>query len=146
MPKKTIILIACATMVLCYFLPIPINCVTASFLHGNIFHLAINVYTLWIMLRFPIIIRHFKTNLIASYLISVLSFALSPSLAIGASGIIYALAGIVLIENLCKRNIVIIGIMIGFSFLPNIATAVHLYSLLFGCTFSLCRKFLIPNS
>jgi membrane associated rhomboid family serine protease len=114
--------------------------------HANIFHLCVNCYALWCTLRSPAIPMSLWIALPIAYIASVIGFALSPEYAIGASGIVYAICGIIYAYCRSRKNTCIILFLIAISFVPNIATEVHLYSLFFGFIFGLIHKLLTPNS
>lgn len=150
MPKKIIAYIIGALLIIVYAVcPHPHSDVSpfiAPFLHANIAHLAINIYVLGSFIVSPLIPMRLIPALLVSYTVSVIAFALSPSPAVGISGLIYALFAIILSYNICKRNLIVCAIFIAFSLLPNVATAVHLYSLLLGFLYGTIRQFLTPNS
>ncbi|WP_040212268.1 rhomboid family intramembrane serine protease [Clostridium polynesiense] len=106
---------------------------TAAFLHGGIMHLALNMYALYI-LGDLIEEVYGKTKYVAIYIISAvassyLSYRMSPSLSIGASGAIFGLMGAALIYAFKERN------SIGKYFLRNILSVIAL-NVFIGLTMS----------
>lgn len=91
-----------------------INCFTYQFYHANIFHLAANLYALWIM-------KFNKKSIIPSYAISVVSYLLFPH-AIGFSGILMVIMGIYANKKTWKYFLLFSIITF---FIPNMAFGVH---------------------
>lgn len=129
MQKKVTAYILCATLILCYAAQLPHNTVTATLCHLNIFHLLLNVVTLWKLYTSTLNSYNSAIIIPACYIMATLAFALSPENAIGASAFILSLFTFILMRNLNKHNITLLIALIALSFLPGIATLVHLYSI-----------------
>lgn len=90
------------------------GCFIYMFFHANIFHLAANLFTLWI-------IRINKQRVVVSYAISVFAYLLFPN-AIGLSGMILAIVGM----YASKKTWIYFAIFsIVTAFIPNMAFGVH---------------------
>ena len=136
--QKTITLLLCALLFVAYFFD---GFGFACLAHANIFHLICNIYALLVILNFPVIKRLYFTSLVMAFIVSALAFSLSPP-AVGASGIVLALAAMVCVRNMCRRNFICIAALVLASFIPGMATEVHLYSLLFAFTFDSYRRYI----
>jgi len=126
--------------------------ITCMFLHGGIIHLALNMYALYAI--GPLIENIFgRKKYLAIYFISgilssMLSFIMSTSVSIGASGAIFGLLGASLVFAVKMKNrigkefmvniITVIGInlFIGFS-MPNVDNYGHVGGLIGGVISSL---------
>ena len=126
--------------------------ITCMFLHGGIIHLGLNMYALYAI--GPLIEKIFgRKKYLAIYFISgilssLLSFIMSTSVSIGASGAIFGLLGASLVFSVKMKNkigkdfmvniITVIGInlFIGFS-MPNVDNYGHLGGLIGGIISSL---------
>lgn len=65
---------------------------TYQFFHANIFHLAVNLYVMWLCVtRFKLSQR----QMLMCFIISAMAPATLPMPTIGASGIVYAMLGII---------------------------------------------------
>jgi membrane associated rhomboid family serine protease len=123
---------------------------TALFLHGNIWHILGNMITLYFFGRYlrallgniKFLIIYFAGGLLGSAFYILLA---SPiSIAIGASGAIFALAGVLAVMRPKLRVLVfpipvpmplwvaVTGGFIIISFFPNVAWQSHLGGLIFG--------------
>lgn len=126
--------------------------ITCMFLHGGVIHLALNMYALYAI--GPLIENIFgRKKYLAIYFISgilssMLSFIMSTSVSIGASGAIFGLLGASLVFAVKMKNrigkefmvniITVIGInlFIGFS-MPNVDNYGHVGGLIGGVISSL---------
>ena len=95
-------------------MPMYLTCFTYQFYHANIFHLAANLYALWI-------VRFDRRNILPAYIISVVAYLLFPH-AIGLSGVLMAVIGIYANKKVWKYYIVFSVVTF---FVPNIAFGVH---------------------
>ena len=129
--------------------------ITSMFLHGGIIHLALNMYSLYII--GPLIEKLYgKIKFTLIYFIggitaSLFSYLFSPSVSIGASGAIFALLGAALVfgikmrKNIGKEflrsifSVIVINLIIGFS-IPNVDNFGHLGGLIGGTITSLLFK------
>ena len=140
MSKKVVAFSLVALLAVVYILdtytPITIShsLLMRSFLHANIAHLVINCYALYTFIMSPLLPYSLRYCCPMAYVISVFAFACSPTCAVGASGFIFALLGMIVARHFTKRNILICAIFIAFSLLPQLATTVHIVSLLLGFT------------
>jgi membrane associated rhomboid family serine protease len=133
------------------FLDRPWTLVSCMFIHANIWHLFANMITLYFFGSYlnrllgttKFLIVYFAGGILAS--IAFLLLPPSPySIAIGASGAIFALGGVLAVMRPKLRVIVfpipvplplwiaIIGIFVIFSFIPNVAWQAHFGGLAFG--------------
>ncbi len=129
----------------------PWTLVSCMFIHANIWHILANMVTLYFFGSFlnrllgttKFLIVYFAGGILGS----ILFLLLPPSeaaLAVGASGAIFALGGVLAVMRPRLRVIVfpipvplplwiaIIGIFVIFSFLPNIAWQAHAGGLALG--------------
>ena len=97
---------------------------TYQFFHANIFHLAANLYVMWLC------ITRFKLSqwqMLMCFIISAMAPATLPMPTIGASGIVYAMLGIIntmVVEKL--RFAMWIAVYIAISALFNCNWSIHL--------------------
>ena len=130
----------------------PWTMVTNLFLHGGIGHILANMITLYFFGRFLCLLVGDKKFLIVYFvggiLGNILYILLAPplSIAIGASGAVFALGGVLTIMRPRLRVFVfpipiplplwvaVIGGFLIISFFPNVAWQAHLGGLVFGLT------------
>ncbi len=120
---------------------------TAAFLHGGLMHITLNMYALY-MLGDLIERIYGKIKYIAIYLLSAiassyLSYRLSLSLSIGASGAIFGLLGAALVYGYKERNhigkdflrsilsVIVVNVVLGLS-ISNIDNFGHIGGLIGG--------------
>lgn len=109
-----------------------------NFFHANFFHALCNV---WCLLAIAFYYNIEDWELLLAYIIActVPSVAMSSQPTVGASGICFALMGIVLYKVARKRyylSWIIPIVAVGF-IIPGIAAGVHLYCFLIGLTISI---------
>lgn len=131
--------------------------VTCMFLHGGFVHIGLNMYALFaigplvekIFGRWKFLIIYFVSGIIAS----LLSYLLSDSISVGASGAIFGLLGACLVFALKNKNkigksflsnivsVIFVNVIIGLS-MPNIDNFGHFGGLIGGiaATFALYEK------
>ena len=129
----------------------PWTLITCMFIHANIWHILANMITLYFFgsylnrllgtLKFLIV--YFSGGILGS-LVFLLLPPSEPSIAVGASGAIFALGGVLAVMRPKLRVIIfpipvplplwiaIIGIFAVFSFLPNVAWQAHSGGLALG--------------
>jgi len=130
----------------------PWTIITSVFLHGSIGHILANMITLYFLGRYLCALlgeRKFLTVFfIGGILGNVLYLLLGPplSIAIGASGAVFALGGVLAVMRPRLRVFVfpipvplplwaaVIGGFLIISFFPNVAWQAHLGGLAFGLT------------
>lgn len=97
---------------------------TYQFFHANIFHLAINLYVMWLCVtRFKLSQR----QMLMCFIISALTPATLSMPTIGASGIVYAMLGIINTMVAKKlRYAMWIAVYIAISALFNCNWSIHL--------------------
>lgn len=111
---------------------------TYIFFHGNLIHLACNVYALWLCLNERTYPKHILIPIL--YAITVTSsFVYIPEQpTVGISGAIFAMLGINLVRVPTRINILyMVVILISGFVIPQIAGAIHLTSFLIGCTIAI---------
>lgn len=139
--KTAALLLSTALLLLSFFdapLALTTHCSVEArlcyhFFHANIFHAFCNV---WCLLALVFYYNVDGLELLLSYAIAttVPSVALSTQPTVGASGICFALMGIVFYKVARKRYYlawIIPVIAVGF-FIPRMAATVHLYCFLVG--------------
>jgi rhomboid protease GluP len=130
--------------------------ISAMFLHGGIVHLTVNMYSLYAI--GPMVEKVYgKTKFTAIYFFagicsSLLSYAYSPSISIGASGAIFGLLGAVLVFAIKSKgktgsafirsilSVIIVNIFIGMT-LPGIDNFGHIGGLMGGIIISFLISF-----
>lgn len=128
----------------------PWTLLTSMFIHANIWHIFANMITLYFLGSYlnrllgtgKFLIVYFAGGILGGIVYLLLGESLS--IAIGASGAIFALGGVLAVMRPKLRVIVfpipaplplwiaIIGIFVVFSFLPNVAWQAHLGGLALG--------------
>ena len=130
----------------------PWTIVTSIFLHGSIGHILANMITLYFFGRYLCALlgegKFLTVYFIGGILGNILYILLAPplSIAIGASGAVFALGGVLAIMRPKLRVLVfpipvplplwaaVIGGFLIISFFPNVAWQAHLGGLAFGLT------------
>jgi len=129
----------------------PWTLITCMFIHANVWHIIANMITLYFFgsylnrllgtLKFLVV--YFAGGILGS-LVFLLLPPSAPSIAVGASGAIFALGGVLAVMRPKLRVIIfpipvplplwiaIIGIFAVFSFLPNVAWQAHSGGLALG--------------
>lgn len=119
---------------------------TSNFLHSDIFHLLINMYSLWAIGPSVIFVYGSNAIFLVIYLLSgiggsFLSYLMSPSPSVGASGAIFGLVGAMLAFAIKTGNysllnqivlVIIINVAIGFTPGTRIDNYGHLGGLITG--------------
>ena len=137
--------LAAAIPVITYFLPISSNAFTYPLIHGNIFHLAVNVITLFMFIRASADTKTFINFIIGGYVASVLAYVLyGNTLTVGASGFVFGIIGIYAVFayrymyfRLFTSSflwIVLAYITVGF-IIPGLAGLLHLYAFAIGVVY-----------
>lgn len=104
------------------------------FFHANIFHLAVNCYSLWCLYR----ARHGVGKMLIAYLCATASWFFSSADPIGASNFIFAFIG------LCspplshmwwrkRQTITFLSLNIIMLLLPQVSAITHIVSFALGC-------------
>lgn len=113
-------------------------CVAAvyHFFHANIFHLAANLLSVWLIFlkgrRYPL--SHF----ILAYIIATLSWYCSAVPVVGVSNFIFALLGLrtpSLKDRWWRQSSVVtfLAVTVGMAFVPNVSAVTHIVSFALGC-------------
>lgn len=110
-------------------------CLVYHFFHANIFHLAVNGLSLWLMLRNRPIA---SVQLLSAFVIGSLSWFFATADVVGASNIIFALIGLRTpsFRSAWWRQpsvIIFFVITILMSCLPQVSAVTHLVSFVLGC-------------
>lgn len=121
--------------------------ITCAFLHGNIIHLFVNMYSLWIIgsqvESYLGKIKYLSIYILSCLMASIFSIVFSNSLSIGASGAIFGLMGALLyfgyhyrlyLANALTNQIIpiiIINLILGFT-ISGIDNAAHIGGLIGG--------------
>lgn len=125
---------------------------TAAFLHGGLMHITLNMYALYMLgeLTEKIYgkIKYISIYILSAIASSYLSYRLSPSLSIGASGAIFGLLGAALVYGYKERNhigkdflrnilsVIVVNIVLGLS-ISNIDNFGHIGGLIGGIIIAL---------
>jgi membrane associated rhomboid family serine protease len=129
----------------------PWTLISCMFIHANIWHILANMITLYFFGSYlnrllgtvKFLIVYFAGGILGSIVFLLLPPS-EPSVAVGASGAIFALGGVLAVMRPKLRVIVfpipvplplwiaIIGIFVIFSFLPNVAWQAHAGGLALG--------------
>lgn len=108
---------------------------TYLFVHANVVHLALNMYIFWklydTIMSKKLFYFALPISVISSFLFSM------PVPTVGASGVLFALLGIIYTTNYITKkiyiqNLVIIIISTIIGYFANVNIAIHILCLLFG--------------
>lgn len=107
------------------------------FFHANIFHLAVNCMSLWLMFRNPSIVLKWKT-IAAAYVLATMSWFASSADVVGASNFIFALIGLrtpSFSHFWWKQPSVRFFLIatIAMAILPQVSAITHIVSFCLGC-------------
>ena len=107
------------------------------FFHVNIFHLAVNCFSLWMMWSNPLTFFS-KTQIILAYMLASASWFFSPVDVAGASNFIFALIGLrtpSFKSEWWKRQSVIVFLVVTvlMAVFPQVSAVTHIVSFIFGC-------------
>lgn len=105
------------------------NHMAKSFYHASLLHLIINAYALYRLYTSTLNTFSHAVIIPVCYTIATLAFCISNETAIGFSAFLYAFMTFIYMHNICWRNTIVMAFAIAFSFLPGIATCVHLLSI-----------------
>ena len=107
------------------------------FFHANIFHLAVNCMSLWLMFRNPAIVLKWKT-IAAAYVLATLSWFASSADVVGASNFIFALIGLrtpsfrhAWWKQPSVRIFLLVTVAMGV--IPQVSAVTHIVSFCLGC-------------
>lgn len=108
------------------------TCITANFIHANVFHVAINVFVL-AMFSFYGYRRYNRVAFIGFAIASLAFFVLrgaTPSC--GLSGVIFAIYGILVTRCMQRRDLLMSAVCIAVTFIPPLNGTLHLVCWLVG--------------
>lgn len=111
------------------------------FFHANIFHLAVNCYSIWILLKS----RRSACILALAYICASVSWFASSAYPIGASNFIFALVG------LCsphfrhpwwrsRPTVTFLALNLAMLLLPQVSAITHIVSFALGCMLASMRR------
>lgn len=121
--------------------------ITCMFLHGGLIHLALNMYSLYVI--GPLVervygrVKYISIYFIAGIISSLFSYIFSSGISIGASGAIFGLLGATLVFAITIRKtvgkdfynnilqVMVVNLIIGFS-IPNIDNYGHIGGIVGG--------------
>lgn len=118
---------------------------THHFFHANIFHLAVNLISIWALFAWNG--RYCWKQLLSAYIIATISWYFSSGSTVGISNMIFALLGLrtpSLRDKYWRQSSVITFLLItvGLSFLPNISAATHIASFVMGAAYAAVIRFI----
>lgn len=107
------------------------------FFHANIFHLAVNCLSLWLMFRNPASVLRWRTVVMA-YALATVSWFVSSADVVGASNFIFALIGL---RTPSFRHAwwkqpsvrLFLAVTVAMAFIPQISALTHIVSFSLGC-------------
>lgn len=110
------------------------------FFHANVFHLAVNCLSLWLMLRVPSV-RIGWRDILAAYACATASWFFATRDVIGASNFIFALAGLrtpSFRSGWWRRSSVrtFLAVTVFMAVFPQVSALTHIVSFGLGCVFS----------
>ena len=113
------------------------------FFHANIFHLAVNCFSVWLLFRKGV--RYSVSPIVFAYLIGSLSWFCTSADAVGFSNIIFALLGQrtpSFKHTWWRQPQVIIFIVVTalMALLPQVSTITHIVSFILGALVSGARR------
>ena len=127
--------------------------ITSMFLHGNILHLFVNMYSLIVLA--PIVSRLYGSyGLLTIYFVSgvagsLFSYFLTPAVSIGASGAIFGLVGALLafsIQTKSKKMFKSIGYVVGINlFIGIVGTGIDNWAHIGGMLAGLLLGYFLPK-
>ena len=101
-----------------------VNSPWSMVMHANVFHLAANLYCLW-LLR--------KVHWLPAFVIAALASLLAPTPTVGLSGFLFASIGVSCGRNLLwKQCLITLAICMLWGLFPSVSLFVHVVSLLTG--------------
>lgn len=108
--------------------------------HANVFHLAVNCLSLWLMLRVPSV-RIGWRDILAAYVCATASWFLATRDVVGASNFIFALAGLRTPSfrsewwrrSSVRTFLIVTVLMAAF---PQVSAVTHIVSFTLGCLVS----------
>lgn len=107
------------------------------FYHANIFHLAVNCLSLWLMFRSSASVLRWST-IATAYILATASWFASPADVIGASNFIFALIGLrtpSFRHSWWKQRSVLFFLIVtaAMAVLPQVSAITHVVSFCLGC-------------
>lgn len=113
------------------------------FFHANVFHLAVNCFSLWFLFRKNM--SYGIVTLILAFLISTASWFCTTSDAIGISNFIFAIVGLrtpPLKDSWWRHSSVITFLIVTalMSLLPQVSAVTHIVSFVLGCLVAGLRR------
>lgn len=108
------------------------TCITANFIHANVFHVAVNV---WALAMFSLYgYKRFNRVVAIGFVIASLAFFLlrgtMPSC--GLSGLIFAIYGMIVTRCMRRRDLLMSAVCIAVTFIPPLNGTLHLVCWLVG--------------
>lgn len=112
------------------------------FFHGNLFHLAVNAFSIWYIYK-----RWDTQELIVAYLIATASFFVAPVMPIGFSNFIYATIGLRTppLSSAWWKNpntIIFLAVTFIMLLLPNVSAVTHIFSFVAGVLCAACKRWI----
>lgn len=117
--------------------PYIIRALTYSFFHANIFHLAVNCISVWVL--YP---RRDVRNFLAAFAIAVLVYPLGFRPCVGFSNVLFAACGLRARPFSCTywwkapTTIAFLAVMVAMCFFPQFSGTNHLAAFLLGMLFT----------
>lgn len=116
------------------------------FYHANIFHLAVNCLSLWLMFRNPSSVLRWST-VAAAYVLASLSWFASSADVIGASNFIFAIVGLrtpAFSHSWWRQPSVLFFLIVtvAMAVLPQVAAITHIVSFSSGCLVASVSRFI----
>lgn len=115
------------------------------FMHGNVFHLAVNCLSVWFIFR-----RWKVTEIATAYAIATASWFTAPIPAIGFSNIIFATIGLrtpSLSSTWWRRSetIIFLSVTLLMFLLPNVSAVTHVVSFMAGTFVAMATRWIKGN-
>lgn len=118
---------------------------TYHLFHANIFHLAANLLSVWLIFRRDIKYRWQPIAL--AYVIAVISWYFTPDSIAGISNMVFAYLGLrtpSLRDGWWRQSAVItfLVVTVAMAFLPNVSGITHIVSFILGCACAAFKRIL----
>lgn len=118
---------------------------TYHLFHANIFHLAANLLSVWLIFRRGV--RYGWQPIVLAYVIAVVSWFFSAGSVAGVSNMVFAYLGLrtpSLRDGWWRQSAVItfLVVTLAMAFLPNVSGITHIVSFVLGCACAAFRRIL----
>lgn len=119
------------------------------FFHANIFHLAVNSMSVWLLFRKGY--RYETAPLIVAFICATISWYCSAADVVGFSNIIFAIVGLrtpSLSSSWWRQpaTVMFFAVTLLMAFLPQVSAVTHLVSFVLGCLYAAAHRIITSIS